>query len=490
MKRLFFASVMVILLFMLINPVQVTAQPTGSWVSSIYCINQSDVDTAITVYFYENGIEKYSFTDAIGGEKTKYYFPADLASLGSFTGSVVIESSEGLACSVQSSSKATGTQSNPFMYGASSGFALEDASPVIYISQVDKNFDSGAFGFYNSYIAIQNTSDNKVLVEIEYSHRWLGFLPTATREYEIEGKSNILVYLYENTDLPDNFLGSAKISAKDGVTPLVAQTGCYNDSSNYKKAQFTYFNGVSTGESVLYVPYIMRHYYDFNAGITIVNTGKEPTSFNIVFSIGRSKVYTYTYQYPGKLEPDRVVVFFLPDMKVLDPVDKLPVGERAGAAMIYATDVDGKPNPFGQLIANVNHRNDGRWAPTPNFGGAALSYNAVGIQYAGKKLYAPNIQNKVGGALFTSGINVTNTENKEGLCTFYFVDDPSVDWDIKIPPNGIYIILVSNIPGLSVGYNSGAIIECDVDVIAIITNRADASNYWGDSNSGINAIKQ
>jgi hypothetical protein len=489
MKKIFYVSLIAIMLLLSMGPMEVSAQPKGDWISNIYCVNQEETEAGITLRFFNNGVEVYSFTDSISPLKSKYYFPSDLVGLSTFSGSLVIESSAGLSCSVQSSSKATGTQANPFMYGASGGFDQNSAAPVMYVSQVLKNFSSGAFGFYNSYIAIQNTSDTKVTVQIEYTDRSLKLIPAATKDYEIEGRSNILVHLHENTSLPDQFLGFAKVSAKDGVTPLVVQTAFYNDSSSYTKAQFNFYNGVSIGENKLYAPFIMRNFYDFNAGFNVVNVGTTPTSFKIVFTIGRSTSNTYTYQHPYVLQPGRIVAFFTPDIAALNPVDSLPVQERAGSAVIYAAQTDGTLNPEGKIIANINYRNDGRWAATPQFAGAAISYNAVGAEYAGKLLFVPNIQNKVGGAQFTSGINVANLENKVGSCTYKFVDDPTVSWTKSIPANGIYVILVSNITGLDVGYNSAAIIECDVDVIAIITSRADASGFWGDSHTAINALK-
>jgi len=489
MKKVFYISLITIMILLSMGTGEVNAQPKGDWISNIYCVNQEDTEAHITLFFYDAGEIIHSFTDTIDGLKSKYYFPSDLAALGSFTGSVVIESSAGLACSVQSSSKATGTQSNPFMYGASGGFSQEDAAPVMYASQVLKNFDSGAFGFYNSYIVIQNTSSTKTTVTVEYTDRGLGKVNAATRQYDIEAQSNILLYLHENNSLPDNFLGFAKISANDGVTPLVVQTAFYNDSSSHEKSQFNYYNGTAIGESKLYAPFIMRNFYDFNAGFNVVNVGTSSTSFKIDFTIGRTTTNTYTYQHPRQLHPGRIVAFFTPDIPALDPVDSLPVQERAGSAVIYATNTDGTLNPAGQLIANINYRNDGRWQPTPQFAGAAISYNAVGNEFAGKTLFIPNIQNKVGGAQFTSGINIANIENTRGTCDIKFVDAPAANFTQSIPANGIYSVLVSNVSNLPVGYNSAAIIECNVNVVAIATSRADAPGFWGDSHTAINALK-
>ena len=465
--------------------------PSGDWVSSIFCLNQDNTEGVISLAFYEEGssVPISTIDDVIEPLKSKYYYPSDLSSLTSFAGSVLLSSSTNISCSTQMSNSSVGTQGDPFRFGASGGFSASSAAPIMYVSQVLKNFSSGQFGWYESYIAIQNTSSSDVTIKVEYSDRGLGKLPSATREYLISGQSGKIVYLEENNDLPLGFLGSAKISAVDpSTTPLVVQAVFYNDGSNYNKAQFHAFNGTSQGESKLYAPFVMRNFYDFNAGINVVNVGSTKTSFKIVFTIGRSSVHTYTYQLPREVNPDELVAFFLPDIDELDPVDQLPITERAGSAIIYATDLEGNLNPSGELISNINFRNDGRDPNNPNFGGQSVTYNAVGDDQSSQTMYIPNIQNEVGNAKFTSGINVANLTSSAGTCTYTFVDDPTVSWTQPLPANGIYSILVSNIPDLDKGYSSGAIVNCNVNAIAIITMRANASNYWGDSQTAINAL--
>lgn len=492
MKKVSATILLVILLSLLPLSGDVSAQgPAGDWISSIYCINQEDTEGAISLSFYEEGssVAIATMSDVIDPLKSKYYYPSDLNELSSFAGSVLVSSSTNISCSVQTSTSAVGTQGDPFMYGASGGFSSSSAAPVMYASQVLKNFSSGEFGWYESYLAIQNTSSSDVTVQVEYSDRAMGKIPAATRQYTIKSQSGKIVYLEENNDLPLGFLGSAKVSSiSPADTALAVQAVFYNDGSSYKKAQFHVYNGTPQGESKLYAPFVMRNFYDFNAGINVVNVGDTKTSFKIVFTIGRSSVQTYTYQLPREINPDELVAFFLPDIDELDPVDKLLVSERAGSAIIYATDLNGNLNPSGQLIANINFRNDGRDSNNRNFGGQAVTYNAVGDSQASQTMFIPNIQNEVGNAKFTSGINVANLTSTSGSCTYTFVDDSTVSWTQPLPPNGIYSILVSNIPDLDKGYSSGAMINCNVNAIAIITMRANASSYWGDSQTAINAL--
>lgn len=492
MKKYLSAILMVLIFSLMFGASDVEAQgPSGDWTSSIFCVNQdANNDASVTFKFYKEDGSVIEFgPDIIGPNEEKYYYPSDLGSLGDFNGSLVVESSKGLSCSSQTSLSSVGTQSNPFMLGASGGFDISSASPTVFASQVLKNFDSGQFGFYNSYIAIQNTSSDAVTVTVEYTDRGLGKITAATKQYDINAQSGKIVYLEQNTNLPDGFLGSAKITANDGATPLVVQVVFYNDGSSYSKSQFLMYNGDYQGENKLYAPFVQRNFYDFNSGINIVNAGSTPTSFKIVFTIGRTSINTYTYQYPATLQPGRLVALFLPDIDALDPVDSLSMPERAGSAIIYATDINGNIGS-GKLIANVNIRNDGRDPQNPNFGGQGSTYNAIGASQASKTLYVPNVQNMVGNAQFTSGINIANLTGTGGSCTYTFVDDPTVSWTKSLPANGIYSVLVSNITGLDAGYSSPVIINCTVDAAAIITLRANASSYWGDSQTSYNALKQ
>lgn len=492
MKRFYNFLMITILLFSITPNFAVQAQaPSGEWISSFSCLNQDlDNPASITITFYQEGESTASLTysDVIEAGKSKnYYTPTDPPGVPeSFQGSVVVSSSAPLSCSTQNYNTNIGTQASPFRLGASGGFDSNSASPVVYLSQLQKNFNSGIYGVYQSYIAIQNTSTASVFVDIEYTDRKLGSIPTANQTITIPGQSTEVVYLFENALLPDNFLGSAKISSKDGLTPLAVQASIYNDATSYKKAQFGFYNGTPSGESKLYVPYIMRKFYDFNGGITVVNVGTEATSFKIVYSIGRTVVREYIYQHPTLVQPGQLVAFYMPNVAVLNPVDRLTMSERAGSAIIYATDLAGNPTT-GKLVANANFRNDGNDPANPNFGGQSATFNAVGDGQKSMVMYIPNIQNQVGTAKFTSGVTVVNTTASPGTCSYKFVNAPSVVWEQPLPGNGIYAVLVSNITGLDVGYSAGLIIECDVEAISIVNLRANASGFWGDSATSSNA---
>jgi hypothetical protein len=461
--------------------------PSGEWVSNVYCVNHEADPAEITLAFYEGDTLAASFSDTIPANGSKYYYPDSSGMPDDFKGALSIASNENISCSSQTSSTATGTTVDPFRYASSGGFDINTAAPVMYAMQVLKNFDSGVYGFYGSYIGIQNTSNAPVDVLIEYTDRNLGAIPAANETFTIGANGSKIVYPEENANLPDNFFGSAKISSVDPTsTSLAVQIVIYNNNSSTEKAQFLMYNGTAQGESVLYAPYVMRSFYDFKTGMVVVNAGTTATSFKIDFNIGRDTVTTYTYQHPSLIQPGQPVNVFLPDIDALDPVDLLAEFNRSGNAVIYATDISGNLNPSGQLIANVNYRNDGLDVNNPNYAGMAATYNAVGIDQAAQTLYIPNIQSRVGGAEFTSGIQITNLTSSQGSCDIEFIEDPDANYSVDILANGIYVILVSNITNLNVGYNSAAVVTCEMDAAIIATFRANASSFYGDSSTVIN----
>lgn len=487
-------TLLIIVVLLLVLPFSaVNAQgPAGDWVSSFYCLNQDPVNAAnISLAFYQenNGTAALTFSDTIPAGKAKnYYTPTSPAGVPDpFLGSVVVSSSTPLSCSVQNYSTAVGTQGDPFRLATSGGFDSGTASPVVYLSQVHKNFDSGAYGFYQSYIAIQNTSTSTADVTIEYTDRFTGLDVDATQVLSIPGQSTRVVYLETNTLLSDSFLGSAKIHSNDGTTPLAVQATIYNDASSHTKAQFALYNGTPTGESKLFVPYIMRNFYDFNGGITVVNVGTTATSFKITYSIGRTTVNEYVYQHPTELAPGALAAFYMPGVTALAPVDALAMSERAGSAVIQATDLAGNPTS-GLLIANANFRNDGNDPTNPNFGGQSATFNTVGSGQVSQTMYIPNLQNLVGSAQFVSGVTIQNATATAGSCTFNFIDDPTVSWTQPLPANGIYALFAPVIADLDIGYSSGVIVTCTVDALAITNLRANAAGYWGDSASSLNAL--
>jgi hypothetical protein len=475
-----------VLLISLIFVVPTAAQgPAGDWVSSFYCVNQDTVNTAnISLAFYQenNGTAALTYSDTIAAGKSKnYYTPTSPAGVPDpFLGSVVVSSSTPLSCSIVNNTTSVGTSGDPFRFGSSAGFNSAEAGPVAYATQVERDF----WG-WNSYIVVQNTSTVSTNVTITFIDRYGTTYPTATQNISVPGQSNRVVYLTSISALGTGFIGSAKVVADDGTTPLAVSQAFYNDAEDYAQTQFHSFNGAFEGDDYVYAPRTVRNYYGYSGGITIVNVGTTSTSFKITFSMGTGPT-VINYQYPETLAPGELKDLYLPNVTELAAIDTWPMAERTGFAVIEATDVAGVHNAAGQLAANVNSSNYGGYAGFESWGGRGTTYNAFPQSAASTKLYIPNMP--VHNSGFSGGFFIANF-GSAGTCDLTFVDDADAFMDdVAIGVNGYINYWAPNVSNLDTGYNSGMWVECTVPVYGIANFSADGTSTFGDSYVEFNAV--
>lgn len=479
-----FTMIIVMTVVIIFSVIPASAQaPAGEWVSSFSCINQDEfADAGITIKFYQenNPTPVLSYDDTIAPQKTKNYFtPSSPTGIPDpFLGSVVISSSSPISCQSKSIKVSVGSSSNPFRYGLTGGFAEVDTGPIMYATQVERHFY-----YWNSYIAIQNTTANAVDVTVEYTNRFGNAFPAATEQINIPGYSNKVLYQDSNAGLGEMFIGSAKITADDGTTPLAVTVSNYNNARDYKNAQFHEFSGVSSGAPQLSVPYLLRNYYGYGSGLMIVNVGSTATSFRVKFIMGGS---TYVYQHGVELAPGENKDLYLPDVAVLRPVDSKPISQRFGYAVIEATDISGTLNPAASLAANVNQTHYGVY--TSSWAGRGGTYNAFPFGSESNILFMPNAMNHVAG--FSSGFHIANPSDTDGFCDIIFPDDPDANILAKpIAANGYFSYWVPNVANLDLGYDSGVIFDCSVGVVGIGNMTADGSTTYGDSFAQMNLPK-
>lgn len=465
------AIIITILIVSAVFPSSAYAQgPAGVWTSNISCQNQSESEAVVTLMFYESdtGISTSLATDTIAGGKSKNFILSDLPD--SSVGSVIVSSSAPVTCAVDQSKEASGTISNPYRFAASKGFNTDEISPTMYVSQIEKDFWN-----WNSYIAIQNTSSSSTNVTISFVDRNGTAYPDDT--FSIPGYGNHIVYLEENTSLPSQFIGGATISADDGTTPLAVTAVFYNTGDSSSTSQIHAYNGAATGSNLLYAPYIVRNYYGYQSGITIQNVGSAETSFKITFTFNNTD---FVYQHPVALRPGEIKDFYLPNVTELRPVDSFSVNLRYGKAVIEATDVGGNPNSAGSLIANINQDNRGGASIPAERAGQGATYSAFLSTAGSQTVYIAKIMRNVGG--FSSGFHISNFTDSDGICSVYFVDDPDANFTQPINANSYITKYAPDITNLNDGYNAGAIIECTVDVFAIVNAAVNPNaGRYGDS---------
>jgi len=485
MKKARMILTLTVLLISLVFIVPASAQgPAGDWVSSIYCVNQDELNLAnITLSFYQenNSTAVLAYADTIAAGKSKnYYTPTSPPGVPDpFLGSVVVSSSTPLSCTATSSTTSVGTIGDPYRFGSTSGYNSLEASPIMYATQVERDF----WG-WESYIAIQNTSTSATNVTVTFKDRYGTDFPAATQNLSIPGQSNRVVYLSTIAALGAGFNGSAKVVADDGTTPLAVSVIFYNDAEDHTQTQFHAFNGAAVGDDYVYAPRVIRNYYGYSGGLQIVNVGTTSTSFKITFSMGTTPT-VLTYQHSVTLAPGELKDLYLPNVAVLDVIDSWPMAERTGFAVIEATDVSGVHNASGELAANVNSSNFGLYAGYETWGGRGTTYNAFPESAASTKLYIPNMPVHASG--FSGGFFIANF-GSAGTCDITFVDDVDAFMDdVAIGVNGYINYWAPNVPNLDSGYNSAMWIECTVPVYAIGNFSADGTSTYGDSYAEFNA---
>lgn len=472
MKKFLIGMIAFIILFALVpsHPAQANFI-TGNWTSSISCINQSDTeDAAVELLFYEEGtgVKTSLGTTAIPAGKSTNFVISGLPD--GAIGSVVVESSQPVTCSVDYSAETTGTKTNPYRFAAERGFDQNEIGPVMYVSQIEKDF----YG-WNSYIAIQNTTANPVDITIDFVDRNKISFPSLSMT--VAPFANEVVLLGDVPTLPSSFIGGATVSSDDGVTPLAVSTAFYNSGVSPETSQIHAWNGSSKGSHTLYAPYIVMLYYGYNSGIMVQNIGDTPTSFKITYTFDGKD---YVYQYPSTLGVGEAKDFYLPDVQVLAPVAKIHNNLRYGKAVITATNINGTFNPDGVLIANVNQENRGGRGVQADYVGNGGTYGAFLATGGSRTNYIAKWMVHVGG--FSSGFHISNFSSTSVTCDFTFSDAPGANFTRTIDANSFFTRWAPDVSNLPTGYNGGVKISCDANVY-VITNAASDPNAgkFGDS---------
>jgi len=416
MKRVLLAVAFAALL-VLGSTMVVAAQP-GTWVSGITIQNQdTDHDAEITVEFYwaedgqaHAGTLAHTFTDTVkkGGSKT-YYVPSDPKTQGlpsGFVGSAVVTSKDYPVAAIVNTqvptSGAGNAPDNPNRVGTASG-VLSPANTQ-YCPQVMKQQYGGKTGeYWNSYIAVQNTSGSDATVSIKY------YRGTDGQEVTAAAQSGLTIRTYstrifrqaENAGLPDGFSGSAVVS---GNQPLAAVTNFYNSAVTHAAAQFHSYNGFGAGATKLYAPRVLRNYYDYQSGITVQNIGTAATDVTITYTFDGYAPFSQTWSaIPAGASKGN----YLPT----DPAVTAVVGANSvkGSAVIESS---GQP-----IVAIVNEDNRVGLA-LANQEGRGVTYGAVPAGSATTAVLFPQVTARIDA--WSGGVQVQNVsaEDAEVVITF------------------------------------------------------------------------
>jgi len=480
MKTLIKSSITSLILIFLLTTLpssQVAAQePPGEWVSGIACQNLSSTNEAsITLSFYPEGVADpvltYEDPTPIPANGSRnYYTPSTPPGLPEdFIGSAIVSANQPLTCNVNTQTTGTGTISDPYRLGTSSGIREVDTYTSAYVPQVEKNFAGG----WSSYIAIQNAGTNSVEVNINYKDRYGSNIPSATETITIPARTNYISYQTANSNLPDDFLGSATITG-DGATPLAIVTNFYNNASDYSTAQ------MHSCANKIFIPRFVRNFYGYNGGLAIQNVGGEAVTVTINFYYSGS-TYTYT---SGSIGAGASLFLYAPDIAELLPVDSLNESQRYGSADITASG-------SGTIIAIVNEDNRGGDGIPIERHGQGSTYNGVLDGTQTTTVFFSQVPRKAGD-VWSGGFVVSNTTDSSGTCDITYAGVPAADeTDVPLDANGSISRFAPNVSGLPDGFNSSVSVTCTQPVIGIANQAVETgTGRYGDSYAQSNGLNQ
>ena len=470
-----------------VSPVKAQG-PTGDWVSGITCQNLSPDDSPVTFTFYQNGqnTPSLSYPDTIAGNGTLKYFTANtpVGLPADFFGSAVVSSERQLFCSVNTQSTGTGTTTSPYRIGTSSGLNDQQVGTIMYVPQITKT------ATWNTYMAIQNTTNAAIDVKVQYYYRTSGAeVAAAMQIIPIAANSGVVVYPEQNINLPGTFYGSAKISANNPTTSKIGViVNFYNVGTDYQTSQLQSYNAFSTGAKTLYAPRIVRRYYGYNSGISVQNVGSVPTTLTLDFTFANGVPFNYT---TPVINPSASYIVYAPSISDLSSVDGFSMTKRYAALKVTA-------NAVGASIVgitNLDNRgdasdNDGAAVPTENIGKGA-SANMALDGTATTTLFFSQVAKHVSG--FSGGIIISNATSTAGNCNITFAGQPATaDMnDMVLPANGQISLYLPSNPNLVNGFNASVKAVCTQNVFGTYNFSIEpGGGKYGDSYIEANALNQ
>ena len=452
--------------------------PTGSWISGIACQNLDSANQAIvTLTFYREGssteaIHYDSFID-IGASKN-WLTTSTTAMPGfptNFIGSGVISSSTALACNVNTQSTGVGTTTSPYRLGTNAGFNDVQVAPTMYVPQVLK-----AIAGWNSYMAVQNTANAAVTVNVAYFNADGSTVAAAGESTVIPAQSTKVFYQEDNAGLPVGFNGGAKVSAVDGTSGLAVGVALYQSGTDYTKAQFLSYNGFGGGADKVFGPRVVKNVAGNNTGIAVQNVGTAPVAVTMTFSfpgLATPIVMTQTVNVNASWVSKVTLPVFAPVALLTD---------RQGSVVIEA--------PGGSIVANINEDNQ-----DPASGarmGQGSTYNAV---LSGQESTTVFFSQFVKGAAgFYSGFQVSNTTGTAGTCDIEYTAQPAINEnDVALAANGTILRysgsrLQTSMLNMVLGYNAAVKVTCTVPVTGIVN--MSVPNKYGDSFTQTTGLNQ
>ena len=439
------------------------AFPSGTWVSGVTVANLSgDTATVMITFYNPDGSVALDFsggTIAGNGAKT-WYLPSAISGLPSgFLGSAVVLADQPVAATVNTQLP-SGT--NPMRVGTSTG--VGEPAELVYVTQLMK-----AYGGWNSYCAVQNAGSTAFDVTAQFYNASGSLVDTDTVAIPAFAS-----HIFDQS--VDGELGSGMYSAKftgDADHPLGVVCNFYNSGTGASTSQFHSYNGISQGGDVLYVPRVVKDYYNYQSGLRVQNVGTDPLSVTVTYAFGTS---TYLQTSPT-IGPGQAWGPYLGDSSQL-PATMAGVSGSGSAVIAINSPAAGKA-----IIATVNE--DNRVNPA----GRGVTYEAALASEASGTLIFPQVTSEYYG--YSSGIQIAKVAAGPSSCTACYsasgavgafcdpfsLTDAKPSWDQFAPAASGMITGISND-----NYNGSVTVTCTGAPVIGISNlsfRYDRDNRYG-----------
>ncbi|MBC7237844.1 MAG: hypothetical protein H5T69_18535, partial [Chloroflexi bacterium] len=408
------------------------------------------------------GTVAHTFNDVIEAGKSKtYYVPAHIPGLpNDFVGSAVVTADQPVAA-ILNTTRTDGTNKR---IGAATG-VLSPATKV-FAPYLRKDY----YG-RNSYIAIQNTSDQTATVTVTYYDHTGAQIAAATENLTIPPYTTAISYQDQNANLPggggsSGFHGSAVI---EGNQPLAVVVNNANSGTSPTTSGFESYNGQGTGATKLYLPKLTVNYYDYQSSFTVQNAGTAATAVNVEYNFGGT---TYTHSNPS-LAPGAAWPVYLAS----PAQSNLPSGiSGSGSAIITAS------QPLLAVVTEVYEQGDKGFAVITSAVPDGTGTSTVLFPKFARTYYNYN-----------GGIQIQNIGTQPTVLTATFSQAGRTDVVVTSPtiqPGGSYFWYGPNVTGLTENFGgSVTVVSSNGQPIAgIYTERNDTEP--GDSYTAYNGIQK
>ena len=412
------------------------AQLAGTLVSGVTVQNLNKTTPAnIVIKFYDQSgtqVPPLSGVSAVlpaGGQRT-WYLPTHVPELPSpFLGSAIVESDRLVMASVNTQLP-SGT--NPMRLGTALG--VSSPSTRAYLPQILKDY----YG-WNSHFAVQNAGASAASVRVKYIDLGGSEVVAARQTRTIQPNASFLYKPSDNGSLPSGFGGSVVVESDQ---PIATQADFFNAGTDVSTMQFHSYNGFSSGGTKVYLPRLVRGYYDYNSGLRVQNVSDRVADVTITYYFGSTVVSKNLTLNPGQAGGP-----YLGSNN--SDTSGLPAGV-SGSAVITSN---------VPVVATINEDN--------RVLGRGVTFNGVPDGQQTANLFFPQVTARYYG--YSSGIQVQNVGSSVAQCTATFTmagRDP-ITVNFSIQPNKAWSKFIPDVDGIGWDFNGAVTVTSNRSIVGI-----------------------